>query len=1082
MTLCILMCVVTAALCAVSVVRGNGITDLSQLAAQPRFGQKETDKSASESADGDAAASDAPSGEEEALQEARAQLPAEVRAVTLRAGEEIPLSGGEETVKAAVDDALAAVSSMEVMNTVVIETRSKDGKYLYESDTLGSAAGDFDALAYAIDRAREESFAVLVTYYLTDCMTEETPAAQKTVSADVIDTVKNDAVRFAGRYSPDGVLADGYYNAADASAYRRYLRYGGAAGYENYSRFVPEALLRTAKEAFAEENPAVRFGIRSEAVWANDYENDAGSATRAAFCTLTEGNTDTLALLNDGLADFVAVKDYGSLTDGSVPFGTVAAWWSAVSQKTDVPLYLVHAADRAVTDAAGWGEYDQIARQVIDARELAGYAGSIFNSLSRMRENPSDFSGKLIGYYEGTVKEEHILQDLELTKPSSTRFTTYDPTVLFAGNTDPNTSATINGTAIPVNENGYFQLEMNLAEGENVFSIVHKGKTVTYHITRVTEVIKEISPASGVLTVDGSTKLTVTAVAYEEADVTASIYGTTIRLTRSEEQDDAYRDTAYARFSGVYQVPDATTSVQDLGAVVVTGSWNGITKTKTGATIRVNEKLLPSDGQPVVVTAALAETFSSGTISHYSEPDHFPLPKGALDYALGDAIDYTVVEKGVSKTYTFYRLQSGLRVLAEDIASVSTASAPAANRITGCTVTSDRNSTKVILATAQQVAYTATYSDSGIKVQFHYTNSLPDSMTLTKNPLFSSATFSGDTLTLKFKTSGRFFGYDAWFDSEGNLVLCFKNPPDVSGRDLSGASIVIDPGHGSGDTGALGFLSSYPENVINYGIASRLADILEGYGADVTLIPSNRSYYSLADRVAAAEAADPDLFISVHNNSSSSSTATGSEAYYYNAWSSALAKYAAANLSDALGTYNRGGKFGYYYVTRTMRYPAILIEGGFVSNQTEYHKLIDEDYQDEMARGLANAVVSYFDAMGAGTVVTGTQSTGSSVADAGAAETPPASSASSDGGALRLSRDTLSLAVGDEVTLSVEYDGDESDIVWELNRAGEECAELSADGDTATLTITDAGKFQVAAMIRGDASSRVTCTVIAEES
>ena len=142
------------------------------------------------------------------------------------------------------------------------------------------------------------------------------------------------------------------------------------------------------------------------------------------------------------------------------------------------------------------------------------------------------------------------------------------------------------------------------------------------------------------------------------------------------------------------------------------------------------------------------------------------------------------------------------------------------------------------------------------------------------------------------------------------------------------------------------------------------------------MIPSNKKYYSLQDRVAAAEAADPDLFISVHNNSSSnSSSAAGSEAYYFNPWSATFAKYASKELANALDTTNRGGKFGYYYVTRTMQYPAILIEGGFVSNRNEYHKLTDEDYQYEMAEGLAEAIIDYFDAMGAGRVVTGTEST-----------------------------------------------------------------------------------------------------------
>ena len=1029
---------------------------------------------------------------------ARATLPTEVRAVTLRAGEDFAVSGDEAAIKAQIDDALSATDDMQVMNTVVIDPMSSDGTVIYDSGIFGLRGEEFDSLSYIISAAREKGYSVLVNYYLTDTVADDEPTTQGTVDADTIDAVRADAAAFASKYSPDAVLIDGYYNVTAKTAYATYLRLGGAQGYTEYEYSIANALLETAKDAFSQTNPAILFGLRVEASWANDYEDERGSATKALFSAYIEGNTDTLSILGSGIADLIAVKAYGSATDGNIPFNTVAAWWDGIAEEYDLPLYITHAASRAITSAAGWGEYDQLARQVIDARTLSSYAGSIFNSLTRMRENPEEFATKLIGYYEGTVREEHILQDLELTKPSSTRFTTYDPTVVFAGNTDPNTTATINGTVIDVDQNGYFQLEMSLSEGDNVFSIVHKGKTITYTITRVTEVVKEISPASGTLSVDGSTKLTVTAVAYEEATVTATIGSQTITLSHASSEDDEYRDTAYARFSGVFTVPDATTAVQNLGALTVTGTWNGITKTKTGATICVNEKVLPSDGQPVVVTATLAETFSSGTISQYSEPDCLPLPKGSLDYAIGDAIAYNVTENGKARTYTFYRLQSGIRVLADDIAAVGTAQAPANNHITGCTVTSDSDSTRVILATEQQVAYTAKYSSSKITVQFHYTSSLPDSMTLTKNPLFSAATFSGDTLTLTLRTQGRFYGYNAYYDTNGNLVLEFRNPPDVSGHNLSGASIVIDPGHGSGDTGALGFLSSYPENVINYGIASALADILEGWGADVTLIPSNRSYYSLSERVAAAEAADPDLFISVHNNSSStSSSATGSEAYYFNPWSAGLAKYAAANLADALGTTNRGGKFGYYYVTRTMQYPAILIEGGFVSNQTEYHKLIDDDYQEEMAEGLAEAIVSYFSSMGAGTTITGTQSSGSSVtagdksasvaSSAAAGEDTESSSTStaastSESGLLTLSDSEIELSVGETYDITAAWGGSgTATLEWRVKSSGEDIVGISANGAVGTVTALKAGTATIRVRANSDTDTMCECKVTVTE-
>ncbi|PWM26156.1 MAG: hypothetical protein DBX44_00995 [Oscillospiraceae bacterium] len=913
-----------------------------------------------------------PEGEGEASEPVeKTQPPQELRAVTIKPGRDFSVEGDAASIREGIDQAIDQAVQL-TMNGLVIDTLGSDGSVLYSSEQLPCRQWEegFDPLSYAIEQGKANGLYVSVICYLTDGSMGETPAVLTEVNASLIDAVTADLKRFSSTYTPDAVLFDGYHNPQDGGSYLRYLSEGGGMGYDEYMRSVPKTLLTLAVSAMQQYAPGVSVGLLSEAVWANNYEDERGSVTRAYFCAQTEGNADTVEYLEEGMFDLVAVKAYGSITDPNLPYQAVASWWTSLADGLGIPCYIVHAADRAVTDAVGWSEYDQLARQVIDAREMAGYSGSIFNSLARLIENPKDCAGKLIGYFDGTVKAEHIMQDLELTKPEKTTFTSFDPSVLFTGHTDPNTDATINGQTIVTDENGYFQLEMQLTEGENVFTIVHKGKTVTYNITRITEVVKEVSPAEGVLAVDGGTELSFSAVAYSEANVYAVINGVTVPMTLDENPDEAYRDTAYSRFIGSYTLPDATTSVQNLGAIVVYGEWDGLTKSKTGATIHVNERLLPSDGTPVVITADAAETFSASTTSHYSEPTYFPLPKGALDYVVGDEIRFTVQESGESRVYSFYKLQSGLRVLSEDVAAVSDSSAPVNNRITGYTVKSDSRYTTITLDTEQQVSYTMRYTADAITIQFHYTNSLPDSMTLSKNPLFSAANFSGDTLTLPLRNRGIFMGCAPSYQN-GKLVLRFNNPPSS----VSKATIVIDPGHGGNDSGALGYLAAYPEKTINYGIATELADLLEAKGADVVLLDTKYNNYSLQQRVEMATQADPHLSISVHSNSSAySASAAGTEAYYFNYWSSGLAQFSSSYIASVLNTTNRGQKFGYYYVTRTMQYPAILIETGFVSNQTEYHKLINEDYQQEIAQAISKAVSSYLSYLYEAGSMTGTES------------------------------------------------------------------------------------------------------------
>ena len=81
------------------------------------------------------------------------------------------------------------------------------------------------------------------------------------------------------------------------------------------------------------------------------------------------------------------------------------------------------------------------------------------------------------------------------------------------------------------------------------------------------------------------------------------------------------------------------------------------------------------------------------------------------------------------------------------------------------------------------------YSSNAITIDFHYTDSVPDDLSLSKNPLFSSATWSGSTLSLKLKSG--FLGYKAYYESDtGYLVFRCNNPP----ASMSSARIVIDPG------------------------------------------------------------------------------------------------------------------------------------------------------------------------------------------------------------------------------------------------------------------------------------------------
>ena len=89
-------------------------------------------------------------------------------------------------------------------------------------------------------------------------------------------------------------------------------------------------------------------------MWANKADNEAGSDTSASFQALYDGHADTRKMIEDQLFDFVAVKAFGATGSSSVPFETVVSWWASLTQSQELPLYVIHAADKICTTEEGW--------------------------------------------------------------------------------------------------------------------------------------------------------------------------------------------------------------------------------------------------------------------------------------------------------------------------------------------------------------------------------------------------------------------------------------------------------------------------------------------------------------------------------------------------------------------------------------------------------------------------------------------------------------------------------------------------------------------------------------------------------
>lgn len=893
------------------------------------------------------------------------RAPERMMAITLEAGIDYRTENGMSTadIQKSIDKAISDAKNLSA-NTIFLETTFGE-TVLYNSEGMPQTKESIDMLKYAAERAKAEGLFVYVVFDVLKTNVSGKAETSYVLNSEQLMQIGKNA-KALGTYDIDGIMLDTYSVESAGNVYADYTKYGGGMGYENYLRSNVEAAVTAAYKAVKKENPSVAVGLAVDSVWANSATIEAGSATEAVYESFVNGFANTKKFVDEGFADFVAVKGTYATSNKSAKFEDYMNWWNGVVAEK-VPLYIFQYATKACTDEKGWSDPSELSDQVITAEKLSGFKGSIFDSLSALQKNPKQSTDALIQYLTENIDPSFLLTQLELTRPSKLTYSTYDTVAVFAGASDVNFDLTMNGKSVKRDGNGAFMLTLELAPGLNTFKFEHKEKTITYNITRNILVLKEVTPLGNV-TVGGGMSITVTALAYEGSTVTATLGSNTVTLKQSTEADDSTeeeQDSTYVTYTGMLSAPAAGTEEQGIGNIVVKGTWEGNTETKEAAYVTVSAKA--KAGGLVEVVANSAETFPTDVLNDLSDYDCYPLAKGTRDYVVGDEITYVEGEK----TFTYYNLQSGQRVYAKDVSPVS--GELGGNKIKNMTVSANERYTYVTFDMDQQVAYIAKYSSSAFSIEFFYTDGVPEDLDLYCTPLFDSAEWNGSTLSLELSTKSGFLGYKAYYD-DGELVFRFNNPTGTSS--LSGVPIVIDVGHSALGVGALGFLSDYGEYEINLAVGKYLKSELQDRGATVYMMDTVNQRPSLEDRVAYASGKDPLVFVSVHCNSATSSNGYGTECFYFTRFSQNLASYFASNVASALGTKDRGDMIGRYYVTRIQEYPSVLGELGFVSNESDYYKLIKSSYQRDIAEAIADSISSYLYSVGKnGDYEYGTQST-----------------------------------------------------------------------------------------------------------
>lgn len=184
------------------------------------------------------------------------------------------------------------------------------------------------------------------------------------------------------------------------------------------------------------------------------------------------------------------------------------------------------------------------------------------------------------------------------------------------------------------------------------------------------------------------------------------------------------------------------------------------------------------------------------------------------------------------------------------------------------------------------------------------------------------------------------------------------NPPVSPKTNTGKKKIVIDAGHGGVDSGAVG--GGINEKDITLDVSRRVEKLLRQKGYDVKMTRCDDATLSLQDRVSISEAYAPDIFVSIHVNSSVKPEITGVETHYYHQESMELAQTVHASFASAVQSPNRGLFKSKFYVINHTTSPSILIEIGFISNANERVQLVGESRKQATAKSIADGIQEYF--------------------------------------------------------------------------------------------------------------------------
>ena len=604
---------------------------------------------------------------------------------------------------------------------------------------------------------------------------------------------------------------------------------------------------------------------------------------------------------------------------------------------------------------------------------------------------------------------------LTMVNPAQTEFLWLEKTVVFTGVSDPAESLLIGGVEVPRNADGSFLYEVELELGMNEITVSHKG-TELHHRIEHRYAVESFFPEEAAEYKSGDT-IELGIRVRKGSTVKVQLGDKTVDMEKQQPQPEDKTDE-FELYVGTYDLPSENAKDLKLGKAVFTVTYDGTEETYTSGELicKKSADVLGSDpsvtpdygdyidvgsGYIVEIVTYSAETFDGDTRDDYSDPRNNYLPEGTVDYGLSEQvydnsgkISYRLLRCGY-RIYTQRRNypDSSGKVQQVQVVKCYKGTLPDHNEIGFASMAVSGSHTVLTLDCLWKAPFyfdlkPQTYNDPGardfkvssltaeyVEITFCYATEFKGTVQIPEdNPLFKSAELkqndSDCTLRLYLKKTGGFYGWDSYYNEQGQLCFQFLNPTPAEagdnayGADLSGIRVMIDVGHGGVDGGSPATDANgntVEEADINLDLALQLKKELESMGATVIMNRTDDSNLAVDQRIQFLKDQKPDYCIAIHHNSYAAlDSVNGCDVMYFGP-NSQKAADAVYQQIKASGVYKKTMlKWNVYFVARETVCPVVLVECGYMTNPEDLAGALDPNVAQQKAKDMAQGVADYF--------------------------------------------------------------------------------------------------------------------------